>query len=140
MLPISKTTFLQFQICPKDTWLRLHKPELVEKFVPTEFEKHLFEQGNEVEEQAWQLFPNAVLVTVTDDEAVDEIDRRQNDGDATMILMGGLAQPLAIYPPIYRRLALAEDGRFNQGYDFLMGFKVAIKSGPSNANQLTMRN
>lgn len=52
MLPISKTTFLQFQICPKDTWLRLHKPELLEKFVPTEFEKHLFEQGNEVEEQA----------------------------------------------------------------------------------------
>ena len=28
MLPISKTTFLQFQICPKDTWLRLQKPEL----------------------------------------------------------------------------------------------------------------
>jgi hypothetical protein len=25
---ISKTTFLQFQMCPKDTWLKLHKPEL----------------------------------------------------------------------------------------------------------------
>jgi hypothetical protein len=51
MLPISKSTFLQFQICPKDTWLRLHKPELVETFTLTEFEKHLLEQGNEVE--AW---------------------------------------------------------------------------------------
>src|ERR1035437_7922143 len=75
MLPISKSTFLQFQICPKDTWLRVHKPELVEKFVPTEFEKHLFEQGNEVEEQARQLFPNGVLITATDDEAVEETRR-----------------------------------------------------------------
>jgi hypothetical protein len=49
MLPISKSTFLQFQICPKDTWLRLHKPELVQKFTLTEFDKHLLEQGNEVD-------------------------------------------------------------------------------------------
>jgi hypothetical protein len=75
MLPISKTTFLQFQICPKDTWLRLHKLELVEKFVLTEFEKHLLEQGNEVEEQARQLFPNGVLVTATGDEALEETRR-----------------------------------------------------------------
>lgn len=80
MLPISKTTFLQFQICPKDTWLRLHKPELLEKFVPTEFEKHLFEQGNEVEEQARQLFPKGVLVTTTDDEAVEETRRLMAEG------------------------------------------------------------
>src|ERR1035437_4117022 len=80
MLPISKTTFLQFQICPKDTWLRLHKPELVEKFVPIEFERHLFEQGNEVEERARQLFPNGVLVTATDDEAVEETRRLMAEG------------------------------------------------------------
>ena len=61
MLPISKSTFLQFQICPKDTWLRLHKPELVETFTLTEFEKHLLEQGNEVEACARQLFPGALL-------------------------------------------------------------------------------
>jgi hypothetical protein len=49
MAPISKSTFLQYQICTKDTWLRLHKPELVETSALTEFEKHLMEQGNEVE-------------------------------------------------------------------------------------------
>jgi hypothetical protein len=75
MSPISKTTFLQFQICPKDTWLRLHKPELVETFVLTEFEKHLLEQGNEVEEKARQLFPNGFLVTATGDNALDETRR-----------------------------------------------------------------
>src|ERR1019366_5325432 len=80
MLPISKTTFLQFKICPKDTWLRLHKPELVEKFVLTEFEKHLLEQGNEVEEQARQLFPNGVLVTATGDEALKETRRLMAEG------------------------------------------------------------
>jgi hypothetical protein len=75
MLPISKTTFLQFQICPKDTWLRLHKPELVQSFTLTEFEKHLLEQGNEVEEQARRLFSDAVLVTATGDEACEETRR-----------------------------------------------------------------
>ena len=54
---ISKTTFLQFQMCPKDTWLKLHKPELVAQFEPTEFELHLMEQGNEVESVARNLWP-----------------------------------------------------------------------------------
>lgn len=75
MIPISKSTFLQFQMCPKDTWLRLHKPELVAAFAPTEFEKHLMEQGNEVEVQARELFPNAVLVSATGDEAEAETRR-----------------------------------------------------------------
>jgi hypothetical protein len=70
MPPISKSTFLQFQICPKDTWLRLHKPELVETFTLTEFEKHLLEQGNEVEAIARQLYPDAVLVSATGHQSV----------------------------------------------------------------------
>jgi hypothetical protein len=72
MLPISKSTFLQYQICPKDTWLRLHKPEFVESFTLTEFDKHLLEQGNEVEAEARKLFPDAVLVSATGDDAVEE--------------------------------------------------------------------
>lgn len=75
MRPLSKSTFLQFQVCPKDTWLRLHRPDFVEKFALTEFEKHLLEQGNEVEVHARQLFPGAVLVTAVGDEAVDETRR-----------------------------------------------------------------
>jgi len=43
----------------------LHKPELVESFTLTEFDKHLLEQGNEVEAHARQLFPGAVLVSAT---------------------------------------------------------------------------
>ena len=80
MLPISKSTFLQYQICPKDTWLRLHKPELVDTFTVTEFEKHLLEQGNEVEACARQLYPHSVLVSATGDAAVDETRRLLADG------------------------------------------------------------
>ena len=84
MAPISKSTFLQYQICPKDTWLRLHKPEVVDTFTLTEFEKHLLEQGNEVEMCARQLFPGAVLVSATGDAAVEET-RRLMAGDIDAI-------------------------------------------------------
>lgn len=86
---IAKSTFLQFQICPKDTWLRLHKPELVEVFAPTEFEKHLMEQGNEVEAYARQLFPGASMITATGDDAVAETRRLMETG-TDAILQGTL--------------------------------------------------
>lgn len=66
---ISKTTFLEFQVCPRDTWLKLHKPELVAQFTPTAFELHLMEEGNEIERVARGLWPNGVLVSETGDEA-----------------------------------------------------------------------
>jgi hypothetical protein len=28
---ILKTTFLEFQMCPKNAWLKLHKPQLLEQ-------------------------------------------------------------------------------------------------------------
>src|SRR4051812_10172970 len=77
---ISKSTFLQFQICAKDTWLRRHKPELVETFALTDFEKHLTEQGNEVEVYARQLFPGATLIASAGDDAVVETRRLMESG------------------------------------------------------------
>jgi hypothetical protein len=72
---ISKTTFLQFQMCPKDTWLKLHKPELLALFKPSHFELHLMEQGNEVEAWARKLFPAGRCITATEDEACRETQR-----------------------------------------------------------------
>ncbi len=103
MLPISKTTFLQFQICPKDTWLRLHKAELVARFALTEFEKHLLEQGNEVEEQARYLFPNGVLVTATDDAALDETRRLMTSGTETIFQATFLADGFFTKCDVLRR-------------------------------------
>jgi predicted RecB family nuclease len=72
---ISKTTFLQFQMCPKDIWLTLHKPELLDQFKRTQFELHQMEQGNKVEAWARKLFPHGRLITATDDEACFETQR-----------------------------------------------------------------
>ena len=72
---VSKTTFLDFLICPKNIWFKLHKPELLESFALSPFELQLVEQGNEVEACARNLFPEGVLVTATEDEAVRETER-----------------------------------------------------------------
>jgi hypothetical protein len=103
MLPISKTTFLQFQICPKDTWLRLHKPELVEAFKLTEFEKHLLEQGNEVEVYARQLFPGAVRVTATGDEALEETQHLMEGGTEAIFQATFLADGFFIKCDVLKR-------------------------------------
>jgi hypothetical protein len=73
--PISKTTFLSFLECPRDVWLRLHRPEEVGKLELSDFELHILEQGNEVEAEARKLFPNAVQITSTDDDAVEDTAR-----------------------------------------------------------------
>lgn len=69
---ISKTTFLEFLYCPKNIWLKLHKPELLEKFELSDFEKHLTEQGNVVEVCARNLFPGGIEVTSIGEEACKE--------------------------------------------------------------------
>lgn len=69
---ISKTIFQEFLFCPKNTWLKLHKPELLEKFVLSDFEQNLIEQGNEVETVARNLFPGGIEVKATGEHAQHE--------------------------------------------------------------------
>ncbi len=69
---ISKTTFIDSRNCIKNTWLKLHKAELLVNFELSEFEKQLIEQGNEVEECARKLFPLGVEVTSTGENACIE--------------------------------------------------------------------
>lgn len=69
---ISKTTFQDFLYCPRNVWLKLHRPELLEHYKRSEFEKHLLEQGNEVESCARNLFPNGIEVTSRGEDAVNE--------------------------------------------------------------------
>lgn len=70
--PISKTTFLSFLECPRDVWLRIHRPDQVGKCELSDFELHILEQGNEVEAEARKLFPKAVQITSTEDDAVED--------------------------------------------------------------------
>jgi hypothetical protein len=47
--PISETAFLDFLFCPKNLRLKLHKPRSSIKFVLSDYEQHLADEGNEVE-------------------------------------------------------------------------------------------
>ena len=72
---ISKTNFLEYLHCPKNIWLKLHKPELLEKFTLSDFERHLAEQGYEVESCTRNLFPGGIEVKMTGEEACRETTR-----------------------------------------------------------------
>lgn len=72
---ISKTLFLHFLDCPRNTWVKIHKPDIYEKFPISEFDRHLMEQGNEVESYARNLFPGGIEVVSTGDEACYETAR-----------------------------------------------------------------
>lgn len=68
---ISKTTYLQFALCPKNAWLQLNKPELRSMFELSDFDKSLVAKGNLVESWAQKLFPEGVLVTEYGERAKD---------------------------------------------------------------------
>jgi hypothetical protein len=96
-MTISKTTFLELLYCPSNIWLKLHKPELLKHFVLSEFEKHLLEQGNEVESYARNLFPGGIEVVGTGEEACHETVRLMTAKvpsifQATFIVDGFLAR------------------------------------------------
>lgn len=69
---ISKTTFIDSRNCAKNTWLKLHNPELLDEFELSDFEKQLIEQGNEVEACARGLFPEGIEVTSRGESACVE--------------------------------------------------------------------
>ncbi len=62
---ITKSRFLQYQECPKDAWLRLHRPDLPEFEVSLSDQK-LMSGGYTVEEFAKQLknFQDALKLKV----------------------------------------------------------------------------
>ena len=71
---ISKTIFLDYVFCPKNTWLKLNKPELLQEFELSAFEQNLMEQGNEVEAEAHKLsiFSGGVEVLERGEDAVEK--------------------------------------------------------------------
>src|SRR3989344_969755 len=69
MQHISKTTYLEYLSCGKNTWLKFYKPEIKAMFVLSDFEKSLLTKGNMVETWARKLFPDGILITEAGDDA-----------------------------------------------------------------------
>jgi hypothetical protein len=65
---VSKTDYVLWRACPKNAWLRIHKPELYYSTELTEYEQSVIDMGIEVERVARNLFPQGVLVTDTPTE------------------------------------------------------------------------
>jgi len=58
-----------WRACPKNAWLRIHRPEIYYRKELTEFEQSVIDMGIEVESVARGLFPEGVLVAGTREEA-----------------------------------------------------------------------
>jgi Domain of unknown function(DUF2779) len=69
MASISKTDYVLWRACPKNAWLRIHKPELYCSTELTEYEQSITDMGIEVERVARNLFPHGVVVAGTEIEA-----------------------------------------------------------------------
>jgi hypothetical protein len=69
MAEISKTDYILWRECPKNAWLKVHKPGVYYASEPTEFDQSLIDSGIEVEEVARGLFPNGLLIAGRDEEA-----------------------------------------------------------------------
>lgn len=62
MPTLSKTDYILFRDCAKNTWIKNHLPAVYFASELSEFEQHIIETGNEVELVARELFPGGVLV------------------------------------------------------------------------------
>lgn len=73
MQVISKSQFLDYLICPKDAWFRIHKPELPEFEIPNSLQ-HRFDQGYDAEAYAERLkvFEGMVKVDARGEDALKE--------------------------------------------------------------------
>ncbi|HCR55536.1 TPA: DUF2779 domain-containing protein [Candidatus Saccharibacteria bacterium] len=81
---LSKSDFLKFRICPSYFWLWKNKPELVPEDSPAEVRENKFEQGNQIELIARQLFPEGVLVQGYNTQAVSNTEQMIADGASTL--------------------------------------------------------
>lgn len=59
---LSKTDYILYRECPKNTWFKIHKPDLYYASGLSDFEKAIIETGNEVELVARKLFPEGKLI------------------------------------------------------------------------------
>ena len=59
---ITKTDYMEYTLCPKNLWLKKHKPELFENITISDFQKELIDNGQIVEEASMTPFPDGELV------------------------------------------------------------------------------
>jgi hypothetical protein len=92
---LSKSDFLKYHTCPSYFWLWIHKRDLIQDKTAEEVRENRFEQGNEVEKCARQLFPVGKLVSSYGEQAKEMTRQFIKDGvnvifQATVLTDNGL--------------------------------------------------
>ncbi len=90
-ITVSKTDYLVYRDCPKNAWMKIHRPEVYFQTEMASFVKLIIETGNEVEAVARELFPTGVLIKGRDEEAEEETQKYLGAKEATL------------FQPIFRR-------------------------------------
>src|SRR2546423_77387 len=69
---ISKTDYILWRACPKNAWLRIHRPDVYYSTDLTEYEQSIIEMGIEVERIARRLFPDGAIVSGSRTDTLQE--------------------------------------------------------------------
>jgi len=77
---LSKSDFLKYHTCPSYFWLWIHNRDLIQDKTAEEVRENRFEQGNEVEKYARQLFPDGKLVSSYGEQAQEITQQLIKDG------------------------------------------------------------
>jgi hypothetical protein len=88
MACISKTDYVLWRECPKNAWLKLHRPDMYNATELTEFEQSVIDAGIEAEGVARGLFPGGILI------AGSKTDARQKTIDLLTAKTQTLFQPV----------------------------------------------
>ena len=67
---ITKSDYILWRDCPHNAWMKKWKPEIYNDNPLSEFELHLIESGNMVEEMARKRFPDGILVEGRGEESI----------------------------------------------------------------------
>lgn len=93
---ISKSIFLDFLFCSKNTWFKVHREDLKHLFIPNEFNRSLMYQGQEVEKYARLLFPDGKTVPVQQEKAAEKtkllLEDKVDIFQATFVIDGFVAK------------------------------------------------
>lgn len=81
---LSKTDYILYRECPKNVWVKIHKPDLYYASELSEFEKAIIETGNEVDLVARELFPTGVLIEGRGEDAQKETQDYLAKGEETL--------------------------------------------------------
>lgn len=66
-MKLSKTDFVSYLECPKNIWLKIHRPDIYTKYPLSSFDQNIIDTGNQIDQLARDLFPGGITVESRDD-------------------------------------------------------------------------